>query len=415
MAKLLVSLISAMGLCLVASVAQADVPEGITVDDGFGFYTIESHSNYGSTPKTASWSLKGRYRVFGHVAPRSLLKMKVMRGRTELVTVTCRVRQHRDDHPQLYTDECYDRSQRSDGDGEIQVKWYLVDGDDDEEHELQTHTIRVRTAPRVDTSQNPDYPEYYIDRHAEVVSTVAYMRPNRYHTYVPLQGRRQQKINGDGIDLVVNASPDWSTANEAIRGSHVRCSVNGERVDLTLAQSQPGMSWNRTDQARVDTGYSSLATWRVTNPSGNPRYNEHKFLFRQFYVRLPLGWGNNPDRVHTPVGEHPGAWECQWRNDQGQTLRVFRFNVDQDGKLVAHSEQGDGLSLGPAAVLIETEVPAGNPLDSRTDGSMPRGGAFHGRGFSTEAGRRMAGAVPNNGTAHPTTARRGRRGRRGRR
>jgi hypothetical protein len=299
--------------------------------------------------------------------------------------------------------------------GEFTIEWTIIDGDTDAATPLARHAILIRSAPNFDPGSNPPrpwYPSLYVDRHGELLSTVLWHHPNR-----ALEGRQgftrylsnvRANQAGASLDVMFNASPEWG-ANNNTRGANLRCTKNGERVDLRTAYDRGNTRGTRTDEVQLSDAESSYAQSTVPNPAGdNPRVIQEHYLFRRYYAALPLTFGPENDQRPdaTPVTE--GQWECEIRNDQGVSLRTFRFTVGADARVASHAEQGAGLSLAPDAVLIETVIPEDNAIDFRTDPSaLSR--AFSGRGFRTDATRAWQRGVRQIGVAAPASGRGGRR------
>jgi hypothetical protein len=162
---------------------------------------------------------------------------------------------------------------------------------------------------------------------------------------------------------------------------------------------------------------ASLANWNRKNKKKNPPFLKDSFLFRHFLLELPLGFSTDTivqgqnmadhrKRTSTEVHrEHtlmtPGKWECAWKNDKRQTLRIFHWTIGADGLPVAHEEQAAGLSLAPYATLIDVTIPKDSPLDFRTNPKTITKTAFHGRGFKGEVMKAAARKVPKKGVPVP--------------
>ncbi|MBI2893995.1 MAG: hypothetical protein HYY06_10620 [Deltaproteobacteria bacterium] len=237
-----------------------------------------------------------------------------------------------------------------------------------------------------------------------------------------MPGRNARYDGFNRMYLVVNAAPHWGGEGDATRGSFLRCTRDAQPVELRIQRSTSNSGWTTTDEVDVhNSAEASLAEWIYPNPNGdNPRALTERFLFRQYVLELPLTFtanqmfimrarGTETNRAHEydrNITMTPGAWECQWRNEARDTVRVFRWTVGANGLPMAHPEQAR-LSLGPGAFLIETVVPEGNALDARTDPAAIVGDAFNGHGFTSDGGRQQARAVPAIGIPHPTETTRG--------
>lgn len=403
----------------VVGVANAQTPPvadsaAPTVDEGFSFYTVEHQSISGSEPPNSEWWLKASLRLVGNVPPRSVLYYVLQKGNQRLGEVRCETRSSYSTvgratvFPHVFASDCQRRDLRVHEAGEFRVEWHLVDGNTDADRTLVTHTVVVRSAPRFDVgSQRPWYPAYYVDRHAELLSTLLYQHPNGFRRY---HDESIQVEPGATLDLVFNAAPAWGANSMNLNtGTFLRCRVDGQPVDLRTPWRNGNRSGTRTDAVSITEAGSTLGEEMVPNPSGNPRYDTVPYLFRRYYAVLPLSFGpagaqGNRDDA-TNVGEHPGAWECDLRSADARTLRTFRFQVGADGFLVPHEEQAQGgLTLAPGAVLVETVIPEGNPLDVRTDPPSIQRLAFSGRGFHAASLVTAARAVPAVGQPAPRAA-----------
>jgi hypothetical protein len=261
----------------------------------------------------------------------------------------------------------------------------------------------VRAAPRYDlgSTTRPWYPAMYPDRNGELLSTVLFQRFDGAAPYLSPQESVRVK-RGAGIDLVVQAAPAYS-GNDATKGSHVRCRVDGAPVELKTPWSYGPSSGTTTDEVWVASTRGILAEAETPNPTGNPRVDKDPLLFRTYYVQLPLVAGTGAStNEYTVLGKQPGNWECDWRNGEARTLRTFRFTVGADGKVTPHEEQtAHGLSLAPDAVLVDTVVPADDPLDARTNPGTITSTAFAGRGLKSKGLQGLARSVPAKGNPLP--------------
>lgn len=399
-------------------------PAGPVVDEGYTFYDVETHTFMDGDVPSAEWSLKASLRVFGDFAPRSVLKYAIRAGGRAVGEVRCETRETsnrvlREFYPGLFALGCAQRDLHVRALGEVTIAWSLVDGATDAETPLATHTIQVRQAPSVDpgsTPPRPWYPHVYVDRHSELLSTVLWHHPNRapgapqgFTRYLP-NPRAQHP--GASVDVMFNASPEWGASN-VTRGANIRCTRDGQPVDLHAPYRRGPMSGERTDEVELSEVQATYAEAVLPNPHGdNPRVIQDHYVFRRYYATLPLTFGPEDEQRPDATALQPGPWECLMRNDRGEPLRVFRWVVDDSGRVAQHAEQAGGLTLAPDAVVIEAAVPAGGVLDHRTDPAATAR-AWNGRGFRSEAARPWVSAVPAIGQPAPLVAPPG-RGRSGR-
>ncbi|MBM4376500.1 MAG: hypothetical protein FJ095_15570 [Deltaproteobacteria bacterium] len=391
-----------------ASSARADAP---TVDEGFSFQSIEwsGVSETGGTPDPKSdWTIKASYRIWGTFPARSVLRYVVKQKGKALGEVRCETRSlynatMKNGRPHLFSVDCTNRNLKFREPGQYELEWHLIDGDTDADTTLGTDTMTVRAAPRYDlgSTTRPWYPVIYPDRNAELLSTVLFQRSEGSSGYLaPLESPTLKRR--DGIDLVVQAAPAYS-GNDATRSSYLRCKVNGASVNLKTPWADGPSGGTTTDGVWVSSGRGVLAEAETPNPSGNPRVNKDPILFRTYYLQLPLvAAGGAATTEYTRVGNHPGKWECEWRNGESRTLRTFRFSVGENGRVAPHQEQSEHrLSLAPDAVLVETVIPSDDPLDERTNPGVVASGAFQGRGFKSASMLALAKAIPAKGNPLP--------------
>lgn len=378
---------------LAAGEAHADAP---IVDQAFSFQTIDwtGVSDTGGTADPKSdWTVQASYRIWGSFPDRSVLLYILKQKGKALGEVRCETRSMyssvlKNGLPHLFAERCTDRKLKVREPGEYQLEWHFIDGDTDANTLLGTDTMIVRAAPRYDlgATTRPWYPVMYPDRNGELASTVLYQRTNASPGYLQ-PGQSPSLSNGNGIDVIVQAAPAYS-GDDPTRGSYVRCRVDGNPVNLKTPWTFGPSSGTTIDGVHVSTGRGIVAEAETPNPTGNPRLDKDSILFRTYYLELPLTFaGGAPRNEATDIGKTPGAWECDWRNGEGKSLRTFFFTVGADGRVAPHVEQtAHGLSLAPGAVYIESLVPAGNPLDVRTAPAALATAAFAGRGLkSTQA------------------------------
>ncbi len=413
--------LAVLAVCVIPSaVALAEVPQGMTFDDGFTFFEIEDHQEaQNGNPVDAGWALNGHFRVFGHTSQHSAFKMAIKQGRQVLGETVCEV--HLDNqYPQsaqgpeaFYTRNCLDRAQRIKKTGDITVELSLVDDDTDQTSLLRTFALHVLTATRVRGTGQPDAPLHYVDRNGEVLDTVLHLQPNRSNPYYePVADRTLEKYDGrNAVTVTVNAHPDrdhWSISSE----THLRCSVNGQRIPIAHDQV------TGTEVRKVYVVHS--------HGRGRREQGETEDVgFRQYVLTLPLTFDSSvvvqthqrwfplpPDRVGegaaAVINRHPGRWECEWRDAQRHVLRTWRWTVGDDGRIVPHPEQRAGLSLGPNAYFVQTVIPAGGSgYDVRLDRASVQHHAWYGLGWRTAEGRALADGVPNVGHPAPPQPRGG--------
>jgi hypothetical protein len=391
------------------SAVSAQVPAGMTVDDGFTYFDLENFAeSVDGRPVHRGWALQSEFRVFGAVAPRSALKFVVKRGNQVLGENVCEVRmQHHFENvatgqQNFYVSQCKDRQQRIDADGALSVEVHLIDDATDQVTLLRTHTIHVRTTSTVGGNGQATADLRYVDRNGEMLTAVAHLQNREAGTYwLRGQGYASQNV----MTLAINYH---SYERRNTSQTRLRCTVDGERI--TIPSDGVTMTELRVSSATHTFG------------SGQRDDSEHVY-YRQALLHLPVSFESSAitptharwrpadprfDTTRVYLDAHPGRWECEWRD--GQTaLRVFRWTVGADGKLVPHPEQSAGLTLGLNAFLIETEVPTPpSDLDTRAHRDSVARNAFYGLGWRSEEGRANAARAPNIGRAELPYVRAGR-------
>jgi len=400
-------------LCFVMTLPTpvfAQTPVAAAVDDAFTFFTIENNQEHvDGNPVDAGWGLQADFRVFVDASPRSAFRFVVKQGERSLGEVTCEGTrsqlnpEYANGPPAFSVFRCYDRAQRIRETGDLTVEVWFVDDDTDAATLLRSHRIRVLTATRVRGNGQPDAPHHYVDRNGEVLTSILMPQHSEARPYMGDLGRdRIQGFSGfNALTILINTHP--TEAQRSIpSNSHLRCTVDGNRIQIPRDQV---------------TGVE-LRTVRVTHTHTEGRRDRGEYEdvnFRQYLLTLPLTFRSasftptfrrfraveqrDADRAY--LEDHPGLWECQWRLER-EVLRTFRFRVGTDGRLVAHAEQGAGLSLGPNAYFVETVVPAaGGPFDSRVHRATVEQFAFLGRGFLTPEGRALSATLSDVGNASP--------------
>jgi hypothetical protein len=398
--------LAALALTL-TSVTIAQPPEGHVVDDAFTFYTLENNQkSVNGKPKDEGWSLVADFRVFGETSQRSAFRFVVKKGQKKLGETTCEVatedqfRKMAEGPASFYVIGCRDRNQRIQATGDLTVEVYFIDDATDRATKLRTHTIAVGSAGRVRGNGQPDAPHHYVDRSGETLGSVLHLQHNRSTHYWGQLHRQLGPVQGlNQVTLAINAAPDED--HRSIDPlTHLRCKVNGERIEMPHDQVV----------GREARSVYVVATW-----GKGQRDQRDPVQYRQFVLTLPLSFGSSvAEQTHDryfPLEEknpryaylddHPGEWECEWRKDR-DVLRVFRFVVGEDGKLVPHAEQAAGLTLGPNAFFVETEIPrGGSGYDTRVDGAAVSKRAFHGRGLASGEARALAKKLPKVGSTTP--------------
>ncbi len=383
--------------------APTGIPVSIIIDDGFTFFTLHHKKDYvGGKPVSKGWSLVSDLRMAGPSIPkRSGYKIVVKKAGQPFATTRCE-----GEIPAIPAHEvgrvvvpmlshCYDDTQLVPGEGKFAVDVYFVNGDDDSERLARTYEIEVRKVDRVRgsaTKPEPDAPEFYISRHGEVLSSILYLRPQSAPPYV--NDSRADTFGSNMVEIVYNTS----TSDEGIgiggSTSFVRCSVDGQRIELKddkVRHYRPGYRY-----------YQEIYTDRLAPEfkQGTPYKDE--INFRQYFAVLPLTWGKQGVyQSYTRLEDHPGRWECIFKEGP-QVVRSWRWTVSPGAIVAPHPEEGAGLTFFPGAHLVETEIPAGGSfIDRRIFPAAVQAGFMYGHKWQTAEGKAMAARVPAKGKPWP--------------
>lgn len=394
-------------LAFVSSPARAQEAESRVVDQSFAFFTLDNNSkSVNGKPRDDGWTLKADYRVFGKTSKRSAFRFVVKKGKKKIGETLCEVSAENQQEkfasgpPAFYVVGCRDRDQRIKQTGPLTVDVHFIDDDTDQESLIGSHDLVVRSVKRVRGNGQPDAPHHYVDRHSEALSSFMYLQHNRADHPFGRLGRSFSSMSGlNQVVLLINVSND-EEHRSIPSDTHLRCSVDGERVEMPHDQV---------------TGRETRQIWVVQTWGKGRREESDAIQFRQHVLKLPLSFASEiAEQTHERwyplegrneryayLNDHPGNWECEWRKDR-DVIRTIRFTVGEDGKVAPHPEQAAGLQLGPNGYFVETEIPKkGSGWDSRVVKSSVVKGAFLGRGFRSDEGRKLSRALPNVGKPVP--------------
>jgi hypothetical protein len=176
--------------------------------------------------------------------------------------------------------------------------------------------------------------------------------------------------------------------------SFLRCSVNGQRIELKddkVRHYRPGHRY-----------YQEIYTDRLAPEFKQGSGYKDEINFRQYFAVLPLTWGKQGVyQNYTKLEDHPGRWECAFREGPN-VVRTWRWTVRPDVIVAPHPEEGSGLTFFPGAHLIETEIPAGGSfIDRRIVPAAAQAGFIYGHRWQTPEGKAMAARVPAKGKPWP--------------
>jgi hypothetical protein len=383
---------------------QTAAPSRVVIDDGYTFFQLRGKKDYvNGNPIDMGWSLVSDLRVVGPTIPRrSSFKIVVTKAGQPLATVRCE-----GGIPVIPTNEaappflpmigyCYDDKQLVKAEGKLGVAIYFVNGNDDSERLVRNYEIDVRKVDRVrgsNTNPQPDVPNYYISRHSEALSSILYLRPQGAAPYII--DTRPDTFGENRVEIVYNTSTTDEGQGIGGSDSFMRCSVNGQRIELKSDRVRNNRPTSRD--------YQEFHTDRLAPEFKRGTEYKDEINFRQYYVVLPLTWGRqgvyqNFDKLE----EHPGRWECTYREGVN-VVRTWRWTVRPDGNVVPHPEEANPeLSLFPGGHLVETEIPAdGSFIDRRIYPPAVQAGFIYGRKWQSPEGKAMAAKVPAKGKPWP--------------
>ncbi|HEY8185843.1 MAG TPA: hypothetical protein VIF64_07225 [Pyrinomonadaceae bacterium] len=383
--------------------APTGIPSNIIIDDGFTFFTLHHKKDYvGGKPISTGWSLVSDLRMAGPAIPkRSGYKIVVRKGGQALATTRCEgeipaVPAHEVGRvvvPMLT--HCYDDTQLVQGEGKFAVEVYFVNGDDDSERLARNYEIEVHKVDRVRgsvTKPEPDASEFYISRHGEVLSSILYLRPESTRPYV--NDSRADTFGSNMVEIVYNTSTTDEGMGIGGSTSFVRCSVDGQRIELKddkVRHYRPGYRY-----------YQEIYTDRLAPEFKQGTGYKDEINFRQYFAVLPLTWGKQGVyQNYTKLEDHPGRWECTYKEGP-QVVRTWRWTVRPDVVVAPHPEESAGLTLYPGAHLVETEIPAGGSfIDRRIFPPAAQAGFMYGHKWQTPEGKAMVAKVPAKGKPWP--------------
>lgn len=383
-------------LAVAAPRAAAELPEGLTFDDGYAYFRLETVVDYqDGKPVVKGWFVHASLRIWGQAPRRSLFKLVLAKNGQTTSTTQGEAfvpPDLPDTVPFMVHQDMWDKSALNQGEGEFTATVYYVSGADDSEHLARTYTLLVRKVTRVRGTANnpePDAPMYYLSRHNEALSSVIMRRPATWPSY--LGGG--DTYGDNKVDVLFNLST--TEEGQGLGQGNIRARVNGQPIELMRDEvylSKPSARY-----------YQVIHTHRNTPEyrRGNPFSDE--INFRQYIAVLPLTFGpeETRSRENTALEQHPGNWEVDYRVN-GRTIRTWKFTVGADGTIQPHPEEAAaGLGLAPGAHLCETVIPADNPADRRVVPAEVALGGFYRLGWKSDEAKAMAAAVPAIGTAEP--------------
>ncbi|MEZ5345170.1 MAG: hypothetical protein R2681_06380 [Pyrinomonadaceae bacterium] len=376
------------------------------MDDGFTFFNAEPVK--GRNPRNTGdvdvgWKLSAYLRLMGTFPQNSAFRMVVKKDGREIGKIICKSYIYRKDKDPYLTGNksippvddflstkgtCADPPKAFTTLGWHDVEIYYIDGNTDEEKLARKYKIDIHKFDQMRGFKGNEYPgvaDYYIQRYAEAAVGVMHAGSGNYRQIGPGTGL-YDTFNPNRASNLYIYLPIVSGKRPTSK-DYLRCSVNGQNLKL----NDDGLGSNLTNQD---------GEW---GEAGEGRRDAVKFTenitFSYITAKLPLTLGKR-DSNFTNVSETPGKWECKMM-DNGEILRIFRFEVGADGEIVPHPEQQNGnVNLLGKTYLIDVEIPATSSIDERSL-PMPEAGIFYGIPWSTPEGKAAAARVPKKGEPYP--------------
>ena len=391
------TLVGLLFCALMPRMAAAELPEGLTYDDGYAYFEVDTEEDTKDGKRFAKgWYLKSAVRIYGRVPARSAFKIVVKKGGQVVSTQRQEGGVYYYNPPAMveradciYHWGMWDGEQLVDDTGVFDVEVYYVDGDDATEYLARTHKVDVQMVTRARPNGDADASEYYVNRHGEAAASFIVQRPRRRHPYIADSRPDYYDTNVVAAYFTISASPD----GRSFENGYLRCTINGEKLDLT--------PYGGKDQVRGDAAAGRFYEVVHTAP-GNVK---EAINFRQYMAILPLTWTSeeypHPDERYPSLNDHPGDWEVKYLVD-GELMRGWKFTVGEDGMIVPHEEELLGLSLSDGAHFAEITVPDGGAyIDERLVPEQAKVGGFSGHEWQSDGAKAAAAAVPAKGTPAP--------------
>jgi hypothetical protein len=411
---------------LASAPALARLPDGLTLDHGYTYFELEGETEaIDGNMVDQGWKMKPHLRIWGDAPERSSIKIVIRDGRKVLAERRANTTVYGEGHPVLQISVGNTIAglmqphlfvaggvqgilSPVEGTGEFDVDISYIDGDTEKEYEAHTYTINVAKADVLDSTAGKlkvRPPNYFVSRHQELLSTI--LTP--WSAYQGGSGGM-----GDTYKLLWNASPLETGGNPTSNDAYLRCTVDGEPIafgnpeDPQRDQLQ-GLDGTNTTDSYKNRFISEMHSDRNALEYRSGTAYRERINFFNYLTRIPFDDASDNYPPNSDYGvtrwaqleKHPGDWECRWL-DNGELIRTFRWEVSDDGKLVPHEEQEEGLTLNPGAILVETIIPEGGAsFDGRIVPDAVQDGGFYGWEWESRSMRRLAGDLEEKGTAWP--------------
>jgi hypothetical protein len=371
------------------------------MDDGYTFFEadpVKERSEKYRGDIAIGWTLNSYLRAFGTYPDNSGFKIEVLKGGSVVATYKCQAKIHRKEESPVRAiknspednwmstntgGNCADNKTMIKTAGKYDVKIYVINGATDEEKLLRSYKIDVRESKNTRPGGVPGVSDFYIQRHAESAVAILYLRPGRGSGYARegyYQINSGTTLKGN-IDIYFNVALAQSGL-EFDGVPYIRCKVNGKPLSFTN-KGQVKDASQRGDQAKAQI-------------SGQPLY---RLGFYQYWLNLPIEWKADGSDNNPNMEKLAGEWEIELRSGM-ETVRTFKFTVDNKGYPVEHPEQKNGnINLAWGSYLVQMDIPAGGSSIDYSLLPAPNEGLFYGIPWSTPEGKKMGTSVPTKGEA----------------
>ncbi|MGE3468109.1 MAG: hypothetical protein AB7J13_14405 [Pyrinomonadaceae bacterium] len=376
------------------------------MDDGFTFFNAEPVK--GRNPRNTGdvdigWKLSAYLRLMGTFPDNSAFRVVVKKDGKDIGKIICKgILYRKDKDPYLKGNKstpliddfvaakglCGEPAKPFTTLGWHDVEIYYLDGQTDEEKLARKYKIDVHKFEQMRGFKGNEYPgvaDYYVQRYAESAVGIIHAGSGTYRQTAPGSGLYDtfEPNRASNLYIYLPIVPGKRPTTK----DYLRCSVNGQSVKLNA--DEVSSNWTNQDGEWGETAFGRRDAVKFS----------HTLMFSYITAKLPLTLGKR-DPYFTNVSENPGKWECKIM-DNGETLRIFRFEVGSDGEIVPHAEQQNGnVNLLGKTYLIDVEIPAASPIDERSL-PMPEAGIFYGIPWTTAEGKATAARVPKKGEPYP--------------
>lgn len=377
------------------------------MDDGFTFFNAESVK--GRNPKNTGdidvgWKLNANLRLMGTFPEKSAFRVVVKMDGKEIGKIICKSYVYRKDKDVHLKGEnsippvddflvakglCGEPAKPFTTLGWHDVEIYYIDGNTDEEKLVRKYKIDVHKFEQMKGYKGGEYAgvaDYYVQRYAESALGMIHAGSGNYRAVGPGVGLYDtyEPNRASNLFIYLPIIPGKRPTTK----DYLRCSVNGQNIKLNA--DEVSSNWSNGEGEWGEAGYGRRDA---------VKFNEN-ITFSYITAKLPLTLGKR-DSYFTNVSENPGKWECKIM-ENGEILRIFRFEVGSDGEIIPHAEQKNGnINLLGKTYLIEVEIPSTSSIDERLL-PMPEAGIFYGIPWSTVEGKSAAQHVPKKGDPFPT-------------